>query len=49
METILNGGVLPDQLAANLEQQQEPDDAMYLNNLVGMNQNPQASNEIMRR
>lgn len=40
METILNGGVLPDQLAANLEQQQEPDDAMYLNNLVGMNQNP---------
>ena len=41
-ETILNGGVLPDQVAANLDQLDqggEPDD-MYLNNLVGMNQNP---------
>ena len=48
METVLNGGVLPEQLASSLNQRQEPDD-IYLNNLVGMGDNPQANEEILRR
>ena len=48
METVLNGGVLPEHLSSALNQRQEPDD-MYLNNLVGMNDNPQANEEILRR
>ena len=42
METVLNGGVLPDHLSSALNQRQEiqGDDAMYLNNLVGMDGNP---------
>ena len=45
METVLNGGVLPEHLSSALNQRQDiqGDDAMYLNNLVGMDGNPQAS------
>lgn len=50
METVLNGGVLPEHLSSALNQRQEqPDDAMILNNLVGMDQNPQANEQIMAR
>lgn len=51
METVLNGGVLPDHLSSALNQRQDmqPDDAMFLNNLVGMDQNPQASQEALQR
>lgn len=49
METVLNGGVLPEHLSSALNQRQEPDEAAYLNNLVGMNENPQANQEILRR